>query len=215
MAAKKILDKDTVAAIKAEAKKNGISAAEVDKVLAALPREKSSKTVERGAQSTEQELLTLLSDDEDKVSGDVERATGVKRGNARTILLLAAPFLIKYLLSGNNSGNNSSSLLGSLLGGGQQAQPSGASALLGLLGGQQAQPQNSSAALLNLLGGQQTQPQQSQSLLGSLLGGQQSQPVQQSQSILGSLLGGGQQAQPQQASSGGIMDMLFNILGDN
>ena len=251
MAANKILDTDVIAAIKAEAKKKGIPAADVDKVLATLPVEGGAKTVERGMPNTDQQLLTLLNDDEDKVSRDVERATGVNKSSARTILLLAAPFLLKYLLGNDQPAqsqqsaspllsllggqpsqpqNNASALL-SLLGG-QQSQPqNNASALLSLLGGQPSQPQNNASALLSLLGGQQPQQQNNASALLSLLGGQQPQndasallsllgaqqpqsQSHQSQSLLGSLLGGGQPVQQTQSSSGGVMDMLLNILGD-
>ena len=224
-----LFDKATLDAILADAKDNGIDAEDVEKVLATLPN--GGNTVPTRGATPEGELMSLVETDKDEMTDQIARATGVERGKTGTILMLAAPFILKYLLGSGSSSNQGGSLLSGLLGGGQ-TQQSGAGSLLGsLLGGGQTQ-QSGAGSLLNLLGGGQTQAQSS-SLLGSLLGGGQTQSYSSSatSSLLGSLLGGGQQTQgmdmssllgsmlgggqtQQSASSGGgLMDALFGLLG--
>ena len=236
-----ILDQQTMEAILADAKASGISAEDVKAVLGNLTDKNKAPT--RTANS-EGELMSLLGDDKDAVAADIADATGVDRSKTSTILMLAAPFLLKYLFSSSSSGSSAASsgnLLGALLGGGVQQQPqsNGMGALLNLLGGVQQPQQNNQAAMLaSLLGGQTQQPGQA-SLLSSLLGGQTQQtPTYTNNStaaLLGSLMGGSQQPQnnglgglmdlmggsqqPQQqtsqSSGGGLMSALFNLLGDN
>ena len=149
-----ILDQETLDAIYADAAASGISASDVKAVLGTLTDD--TRAPSRSANS-QGELMSLLDDDKDAVVNDIADATGVERGKTGTILMLAAPFLLKYLFSSGSSGNSGSNmnlmlpLLMALMGGGQQ-QSSG----MGLLG--------------SLLGGGQPKPQQS-SLLGALLGG--------------------------------------------
>jgi hypothetical protein len=235
-----LFDKQTLDAILADAKANGISEEEVKSVLGILTDDTKAPT--RSA-NTQGELTSLLSDDQDAVTGDIAAAAGVERGKTGTILMLAAPFLLKYLFSGSGSQQqqqSSGSLLGSLLG---LSQPQ-----------QQVQQQSMGGMgdLLNLMGGMggTQQTQQSSSLLGSLLGmgTQQQTPTYTSSStanLLGSLLGGGTQQQTQNVGSmndlmslmsgmsgtqqsnslfgtqqtqqnagGGLLSALFNLLGD-
>ena len=190
-----IFDQQTMDAIVADAKASGISAEEVSRVLGSLTDQNLAPT--RSVNSAP-ELMSLLDDDQDAVVADVADATGIDRSKTSTILMLAAPFLLKYLFSGSGSSNSNSgltsALLSSLLGGGMQQQNSGLGLLGSLLGGQtqqQAQPDLFSA----LLGGGM-QPQQSNSLFGSLLGGQQQTPAYSTDAtaaLLSSLLGGGMQ----------------------
>ena len=284
-----LFDKETVDLIKKAAKEHGIPAGDVTKVLSALPNENGdTKGVTRAASANrEGALMSLLDEDQDEIADRLSAASGVTRGSTGKILLLAAPFLLKYLFSGNNSsassgmgmgGMGSMGMLGSLLGGGQQQSSMGMlGSLLGggqqqssmgmlgsLLGGGQTQQQQSSMGMLgSLLGASQPQPQQSSGMLGSLFGGSQQQPQQvsvsnngngtvtldtqtlmsllnnansgnqqantamlqslasgqqttnaSSNSLLSSLLGGGQ-TQQQQSSSGGVLNSIFNLLGDN
>lgn len=255
-----IFDKQTMDAIKADAKASGISPEDVEKVLGTLTDQNLAPT--RSVNSAP-ELMSLLDDDQDAVVADVADATGVDRMKTSTILMLAAPFLLKYLFSSGSSGaaqsnsgaGLSTALLSALLGGGMQHQPSSSmgsgllSALLG--GGVQAQPQQTDL-LSSLLGSSVQQTQQSNSLFGSLLGGQPQQqpqyynndstaalmnallsgmqqsappvqqpvqPVQQpvQQPDLLSLFGGqqSQQQTQQPAQGGGLLNALFNLLGDN
>ena len=249
-----IFDKQTMEAITADAKSAGISAEDVEKVLGSLTDQNLAPT--RSVNSAP-ELMSLLDDDQDAVVADVADATGVDRMKTSTILMLAAPFLLKYLFSSGSAQQQSSSglstaLLSALLGGGMQHQTSsGMGSLLGSLlgGGMQAQPQQTDL-LSSLLGSSVQQTQQSNSLFGSLLGGAPQQPAYSGNSttaLLNSLLGGGMQAQPQQsyvsqngagmgdllnllggpaqstqqpvqqqsAQGGGLLNALFNILGDN
>jgi|GEM_PF-2894823 len=196
-----LFDQQTLDAILADAKASGISADEVKSVLGILTDDTKAPT--RSA-NTQGELTSLLSDDQDAVTGDIAAAAGVERGKTGTILMLAAPFLLKYLFSNNSSsaGNSSAGLLGSLLGMGAQPQT-------------QTQGLGGMGDLLSLMGGMQQPQQQSSSLLGSLLGmGNQTQaPGYTSSStanLLGSLLGGGTQAQTQ--NLGGMGDLL-NLMG--
>ena len=228
-----LFDKATLDAILADAKDNGIDAEDVEKVLSTVPN--GGSTVPTRGANPEGELLSLVEADKDEMADQIAQATGVERGKTGTILMLAAPFILKYLLGSGSSSNQGGSLLGGLLGGGQpqtqqssllgsllggsQTQQSSAGSLLGsLLGGGQT-TQNQSASLLGSLlgGGQQTQSYSSNataSLLGSLLGGGQTQQTQgmDMSSLLGSMLGGGQTQQS--SSGGGLMDALFGLLGD-
>ncbi len=255
-----LFDKETLDAILADAKEAGIKASEVKKVLNTIPN--GGKAEPTRGMSTESELMELMGEDKDAAIANAAAASGVERGKTGTILMLAAPFILKYLLSNNsNSSQNSSlGLLGSLLGGGMaqpvQQQPSGLGLLGSLFGGGMAQPvqqqsltssllgsmlgasqpayaTNNTASLLGSLLGGSAQPQYSQAnSMGSLLnlmGGatqQQAaqQPVtQQTQAAgLGSLLnltsGAPEPVQPvqqSQSSGGGLLDALFNLLGDN
>ena len=253
-----IFDKQTMEAITADARSAGISAEDVQKVLGSLTDQNLAPT--RSVNSAP-ELMSLLDDDQDAVVADVADATGVDRMKTSTILMLAAPFLLKYLFSSGSAQQQSSSglstaLLSTLLGGGMQHQTSsGMGNLLGALlgGGMQTQPQQTDL-LSSLLGSSVQQTQQSNSLFGSLLGGAPQQtPAYSGNSttaLLNSLLGSGMQTQAvpqqtyvnqnsagmgdllslfggpaqsvqqqpvqqQQAQGGGLMNALFNILGDN
>ncbi len=228
-----LFDKATLEAILADAKDNGIDAEDVEKVLNTLPN--GGNTVPTRGASPEGELMSLVEADKDEMTDQIARATGVERGKTGTILMLAAPFILKYLLGSGSSSNQSGSLLGSLLGGGQTQQSSAGSLLGSLLGGGQTQQSSAGSLLGSLLGGGQTQ-QSSGSLLGSLLGGGQT-PTYSSNatsSLLSSLLGGGQtqtqgmdmssllgslmggaQTQQNTSSGGGLMNALFGLLGDN
>ena len=218
-----LFDQKTLDAILADAKEAGIKPDEVKKVLSTIPNGGKAEPT-RGA-NPEGELMSLMSDDKEAVTDSVAAAAGVDRMKSSTMLMLAAPFLLKYLLGNSqSSGSSSASLLGSLLG---MSQP-------------QAQQQSSMGSLLSLLGGGSVQPQQ-QSLTSSLLGGLLGGGVQQlptyttsnTASLLGSLLGAGTQqtqqqsgmgsllslmgngTQQQSASSGsGLMNALFSLLGD-
>ena len=255
-----LFDKETLDAILADAKEAGIKPSEVKKVLNTIPT--GGKAEPTRGMSTESELMELMGEDKDAAIANAAAASGVERGKTGIILMLAAPFILKYLLSNNsNSSQNSSlGLLGSLLGGGMaqpvQQQNSGLGLLGSLLGGGMAQPvqqqsltssllgsmlgasqpayaTNNTASLLGSLLGGSAQPQYSQAnSMGSLLnllGGQpaQQQPTQQTQAAgLGSLLNlmSGAAAEPAQtvqpvqqtqSSGGGLLDALFNLLGDN
>ena len=245
-----LFDKETLDAILADAKEAGIKPSEVKKVLNTIPN--GGKAEPTRGMSTESELMELMGEDKDAAIANAAAASGVERGKTGTILMLAAPFILKYLLSNNsNSSQNSSlGLLGSLLGGGMQQQNSGLGLLGSLLGGGMAQPvqqqsltssllgsmlgasqpsyaTNNTASLMGSLLGGSAQPQYSQAnSMGSLLnllGGQpaQQQPTQQTQAAgLGSLLNlmsGSPEPVQQQATSsgGGLLDALFNLLGDN
>ena len=138
-----IFDKRTMDAIIADAKASGISAGDVQKVLGTLTDETLAPT--RSAESAP-ELMSLLDDDQDAVVCDIADATGVERMKTSTILMLAAPFLLKYLFSSGSSQQSSSgsglstALLSALLGGGQQQSSMGSmGSLLNLLGGMQPQ----------------------------------------------------------------------------
>ena len=179
-----ILDQETLDAIYADAAASGISAADVKAVLGTLTDD--TRAPSRSANS-QGELMSLLDDDKDAVVNDIADATGVERGKTGTILMLAAPFLLKYLFSSGSSNNSSGSnmsmmlpLLMALMGGGQQ-QSSGLGLLGSLLGGGQQYQQNQPGSLLGALlgGGQQYQQPQQNSLFSSLLG---AQPQQQSYS---------------------------------
>ena len=235
---KDLFDQQTLDAILADAKEAGIDAADVEKVLNTIPN--GGKTEPSRNADPESQLLDLMGEDKDALTDSVADATGVSRMNTSTILMLAAPFLLKYLLSNNNTGNSSASLLGSLLGMGQQQSSMGSmGSLLGaLMGGgyQQPQTQNLTTSLLGSLlgGGVQQQPAyttaNTNSLLSSLLtsGAQQQvvqpivQPVQtvQQPSSTGSLFnlfGGTQQQvqpiqQPQQ-NAGGSSRSDHNVQG--
>ena len=206
-----LFDKATLDAILADAKDNGIDADDVEKVLATLPN--GGNTVPTRGATPEGELMSLVETDKDEMTDQIARATGVERGKTGTILMLAAPFILKYLLGSGSSSNQGGSLLSGLLGGGQ-TQQSGAGSLLNLLGGGQTQAQSSSL-LGSLLGGGQTQSYTSSatsSLLGSLLGGGQQTQGMDMSARLGSMLGGGQ-TQQSASSGGGLMDALFGLLG--
>ncbi|MBR4578043.1 MAG: DUF937 domain-containing protein [Oscillospiraceae bacterium] len=228
-----LFDKKTLDAILADAKDSGIDAKDVEKVLQTIPN--GGKAVPTRGASTEGELVSLLGEDQDLSSQEIADATGVERGKVNSILLLAAPFILKYLFSGNSQSSNSGSLLSALLGGGQSVQQQnqglgGLGSLMNLMGGM-SQPQYSqnNSLLGSLLGGQQ-QPQyysnnNTSALLNSLLAQQQPQQVQPLQSLgqqnqgmdlssLMNLMGGAAQPQQTQQSGGGLMNMLFNLLGD-
>ena len=125
-----LFDKKTLDAILADAKEAGIDADDVKKVLNTIPN--GGKAQPTRSANPEGELMSLMGDDKDAVTATVADASGVERGKTGTILMLAAPFILKYLLSNNSSSqqNSSASLLGSLLGGGQQQSGMG---LLGSL----------------------------------------------------------------------------------
>lgn len=228
-----LFDKKTLEAILADAAEAGIDADDVKKVLGTLPN--GGKAQPSRSANPEGELMSLMGDDKEAVTDAVADAAGVERGKTGTILMLAAPFLLKYLFSNNSSSSSSGSLLGSLLGGGTQQQSASSmggldtmAALMSMMGG--AQQQTSQTSLLgSLLGTTQTQPAYSTnstaSLLGSLMGMGGAQQTQQQSSAMdmGSLLnlmGSTQQTQPQtqqssQSAGGGLLNALFNLLGDN
>ena len=91
-----ILDQETLDAIYADAAASGISASDVKAVLGTLTDD--TRAPSRSANS-QGELMSLLDDDKDAVVNDIADATGVERGKTGTILMLAAPFLLKYLFS--------------------------------------------------------------------------------------------------------------------
>lgn len=223
-----LFDQQTLDAITADAKASGISEEEVRQVLGILTDETKAPTRSANSQG---ELMSLISDNEDDVVTDVAAAAGVERGKTNTILMLALPFLLKYLLGNNSSSQSNSSLLGSLLGMGNQSQTSSMGGLLNLLGSQTQQTQTPS--LLGSLLGVGAQPQYQQptystnstaSLLNALMGAQpqqiqaqQVQPLQQQNAggDLFSLFGGSAQPQQQSNPSGSLLGALFNLLGDN
>lgn len=203
-----IFDNQTMDAIIADAKASGISAGDVKKVLGTLTDQNLAPT--RSANSPS-ELMSLLDDDQDAVVCDIADATGVERIKTSTILMLAAPFLLKYLFSSGSSQQSygsglSGALLSALLGGGQQQSSMGTmGSLLNLLGGMQPQQQAQPDLLSTLLGSSIQQTQQSNSLFGGLLGGQQPQQTYAPQTynndataaLLSTLLSGNQQQTPQ------------------
>ena len=141
-----ILDQQTMDAILADAKASGISAEDVKAVLGTLTDD--SRAPARSANS-QGELMSLLDDDKDAVVADIADATGVERIKTSTILMLAAPFLLKYLFSSGSSNNVSTGSSSSLM----------LPLLMSMMGGQTQQ--QSSGGLLNaLLGGGQPQYQQ-------------------------------------------------------
>ena len=211
-----ILDQETLDAIYADAAASGISASDVKAVLGTLTDD--TRAPSRSATS-QGELMSLLDDDKDAVVNDIADATGVERGKTGTILMLAAPFLLKYLFSSGSAGNSGSNmnlmlpLLMALMGGGQQ-QSSGMGLLGSLLGGGQPKPQQSSLLGALLGGGQQQYYQQSpsNSLFSSLLGAQPQQNYSHNSTtaLLNSLMGS-QPQQPAQAQPGppsGLLDLL-------
>ena len=152
-------------------------------------------------------LPLLLGGNGGGLLSSLSQSTGVNGNSIQSILKVAAPLLLLYLLNSNQTQpqtpsqpqqSNMQGLFSALLGGGQQSQPV-----------QQPQQQGS---LLGSLLGLDAQPQQTQqqgSLLGSLLGlDAQPQQTQQQGSLLGSLLGG---------SSGGsdLLSSFVNLLADN
>ena len=135
-------------------------------------------------------LPLLLGGNGGGLLSSLSQSTGVNGNSIQSILKVAAPLLLLYLLNSNQTQPQTPSQP-------QQSNMQGLfSALLG--GGQQSQPVQ--------------QPQQQGSLLGSLLGldaqPQQTQQPQQQGSLLGSLLGG---------SSGGsdLLSSFVNLLADN
>ncbi len=211
-----ILDQETLDAIYADAAASGISASDVKAVLGTLTDD--TRAPSRSANS-QGELMSLLDDDKDAVVNDIADATGVERGKTGTILMLAAPFLLKYLFSSGSAGNSGSNmnlmlpLLMALMGGGQQ-QSSGMGLLGSLLGGGQPKPQQSSLLGALLGGGQQQYYQQSpsNSLFSSLLGAQPQQNYSHNSTtaLLNSLMGSQtqQQVQAQQVQQSGLLDLL-------
>ena len=211
-----ILDQETLDAIYADAAASGISASDVKAVLGTLTDD--TRAPSRSANS-QGELMSLLDDDKDAVVNDIADATGVERGKTGTILMLAAPFLLKYLFSSGSAGNSGSNmnlmlpLLMALMGGGQQ-QSSGMGLLGSLLGGGQPKPQQSSLLGALLGGGQQQYYQQSpsNSLFSSLLGAQPQQNYSHNSTtaLLNSLMGSQtqQQVQAQQVQHRGLLDLL-------
>ena len=211
-----ILDQETLDAIYADAAASGISASDVKAVLGTLTDD--TRAPSRSANS-QGELMSLLDDDKDAVVNDIADATGVERGKTSTILMLAAPFLLKYLFSSGSSGNSGSNmnlmlpLLMALMGSGQQ-QSSGMGLLGSLLGGGQPKPQQSSLLGALLGGGQQQYYQQSpsNSLFSSLLGAQPQQNYSHNSTtaLLNSLMGSQsqQQVQAQQVQQSGLLDLL-------
>ena len=155
-------------------------------------------------------LPLLLGSNGGGLLSSLSQSTGVNGNSIQSILKVAAPLLLLYLLNSNQTQpqtpsqpqqSNMLGLFSALLGGGQQSQPV-------------QQPQQQGSLLGSLLGldAQPQQPQQQGSLLGSLLGldaqPQQTQQTQQQGSLLGSLLGG---------SSGGsdLLSSFVNLLADN
>ena len=132
-------------------------------------------------------LPLLLGGNGGGLLSSLSQSTGVNGNSIQSILKVAAPLLLLYLLNSNQTQPQTPSQP-------QQSNMLGLfSALLG--GGQQSQPVQ--------------QPQQQGSLLGSLLGlDAQPQQTQQQGSLLGSLLGG---------SSGGsdLLSSFVNLLADN
>ena len=162
---------------------------------------------DRGLDVTSLLPLLLLGGNGGGLLSSLSQSTGVNGNSIQSILKVAAPLLLLYLLNSNQTQpqtpsqpqqSNMQGLFSALLGGGQQSQPV-----------QQPQQQGS---LLGSLLGLDAQPQQTQqqgSLLGSLLGlDAQPQQTQQQGSLLGSLLGG---------SSGGsdLLSSFVNLLADN
>ena len=155
-------------------------------------------------------LPLLLGGNGGGLLSSLSQSTGVNGNSIQSILKVAAPLLLLYLLNSNQTQpqtpsqpqqSNMQGLFSALLGGGQQSQPvqqpQQQGSLLGSLLGLDAQPQ------------QTQQTQQQGSLLGSLLGlDAQPQQTQQQGSLLGSLLGG---------SSGGsdLLSSFVNLLADN
>ena len=152
-------------------------------------------------------LPLLLGGNGGGLLSSLSQSTGVNGNSIQSILKVAAPLLLLYLLNSNQTQpqtpsqpqqSNMQGLFSALLGGGQQSQPV-------------QQPQQQGSLLGSLLGldAQSQQPQQQGSLLGSLLGlDAQPQQTQQQGSLLGSLLGG---------SSGGsdLLSSFVNLLADN
>ena len=178
-------------------------------------------------------LPLLLGGNGGGLLSSLSQSTGVNGNSIQSILKVAAPLLLLYLLNSNQTQpqtpsqpqqSNMLGLFSALLGGGQQSQPvqqpQQQGSLLGSLLGLDAQPQQTQqpqqqGSLLGSLLGLDAQPQQTQqpqqqgSLLGSLLGlDAQPQQTQQQGSLLGSLLGG---------SSGGsdLLSSFVNLLADN
>ena len=166
---------------------------------------------DRGLDVTSLLPLLLLGGNGGGLLSSLSQSTGVNGNSIQSILKVAAPLLLLYLLNSNQTQpqtpsqpqqSNMQGLYSALLGGGQQSQPvqqpQQQGSLLGSLLGLDAQPQ------------QTQQSQQQGSLLGSLLGldAQQTQQPQQQGSLLGSLLGG---------SSGGsdLLSSFVNLLADN
>ena len=165
---------------------------------------------DRGLDVTSLLPLLLLGGNGGGLLSSLSQSTGVNGNSIQSILKVAAPLLLLYLLNSNQTQpqtpsqpqqSNMQGLFSALLGGGQQSQPvqqpQQQGSLLGSLLGLDAQPQ------------QTQQPQQQGSLLGSLLGlDAQPQQSQQQGSLLGSLLGG---------SSGGsdLLSSFVNLLADN
>ena len=232
-----LFDQKTLEAILADAAEAGIEADEVEKVLRTLPNGGKAQPSRSG--NPEGELMSLMGDDKEAVTDAVADAAGVERGKTGTILMLAAPFLLKYLFSNNHSQNTSNtSLLGSLLGMGAQPQyqQNPMNSLLGAFLGGGAQPvqqQSLTSSLLgSMLGAQQPSyaSNNTASLLGSLLSSgpqvqaQPVQPLQPAQPVqvsgIGSLMdlmGGGVQQPTQQQQiqqGGGLLNSLFNLFGD-
>ena len=211
-----ILDQETLDAIYADAAASGISASDVKAVLGTLTDDTRAPSRSANSQGA---LMSLLDDDKDAVVNDIADATGVERGKTGTILMLAAPFLLKYLFSSGSAGNSGSNmnlmlpLLMALMGGGQQ-QSSGMGLLGSLLGGGQPKPQQSSLLGALLGGGQQQYYQQSpsNSLFSSLLGAQPQQNYSHNSTtaLLNSLMGSQtqQQVQAQQVQQSGLLDLL-------
>ncbi|MCR5005806.1 MAG: DUF937 domain-containing protein [Clostridiales bacterium] len=104
-----LFDQQIMDAITADAKAAGITPEEVSKVLGSLTDQNLAPT--RSVNSAP-ELMSLLDDDQDAVVADVADATGVERGKTSTILMLAAPFLLKYLFSSGSSNTNSIASMG-------------------------------------------------------------------------------------------------------
>ena len=119
-----IFDKQTMEAIKADAKASGINPEDVEKVLGTLTDQNLAPT--RSVNSAP-ELMSLLDDDQDAVVADVADATGVDRMKTSTILMLAAPFLLKYLFSSGSSGAASVSAVSSVSAGSAGSSVSAAS----------------------------------------------------------------------------------------
>ena len=142
---------------------------------------------DRGLDVTSLLPLLLLGGNGGGLLSSLSQSTGVNGNSIQSILKVAAPLLLLYLLNSNQTQPQTPSQP-------QQSNMLGLfSALLG--GGQQSQPVQ--------------QPQQQGSLLGSLLGlDAQPQQTQQQGSLLGSLLGG---------SSGGsdLLSSFVNLLADN
>lgn len=137
----KLISSDLVAELDGKTAKN-ISKEDISKVLvAAMPSimanagakkddAEETEAPTRGAadkKGATDVLFSLLGDNSAQVTESVAESTGVSKKGVSSILTMAAPFLLKYILGGNSSSSNNSH---SNAGGGLD----GLSMIMGLLG---------------------------------------------------------------------------------